>query len=84
MAEQIPGYVTVRELADLLDTTVRGVYHRRNAGQLPDDWEQIGRQIVWPRATIDQFMQGDGARIRTINQLYRRAREERHARTQDG
>lgn len=81
--------VTIRELAELLATTERGVYHRFHAGELPAGWERRGRLVVWPRTVIDEWMQSDGGRIRETNQLYARARtsararEERHA-AQDG
>lgn len=81
--------VTIRELAQMLATTARGVYHRFHSGELPAGWERRGRHVVWPRAVIDEWMEGDGARIRETNQLYARARasararEEHHA-PQDG
>lgn len=67
--------VTVQELAEMLSTTPKGVYHRRNAGQLPSNWYRLGRHVVWPRETIAEFMlHGDGPRLKAINELYRRGR----------
>lgn len=87
MTVQSDDPVTIPELADLLSTSVRGVYHRFHAGRLPAGWERRGRIVVWPRHIIDDWMRGEGARIRETNQLYARARasarEEHHA-AQDG
>lgn len=60
-------WVDIAELAEMLHTTPRGVYMRRVRGQLPDDWSRIGVYVVWPRSTIDRWMENDGARIRRAN-----------------
>lgn len=73
-SDEFNRWVDVSELAELLATTERGIYQRRTRGELPDDWSKIGQYVVWPRATIDQWMKNEGAAIRRANMLHRERR----------
>lgn len=68
-------YVSVEELADLLETTKAGVYMRRIRGQLPDDWVRVYNMVFWPRHTVETWMEGPGAQMRAANILHREQRK---------
>jgi hypothetical protein len=64
MADQPHDLLTPEEVAGRLHQTLRGLQHWRSSGKGPA-WVKLGRRVLYPAATVDQFVRELAAEART-------------------
>jgi excisionase family DNA binding protein len=59
----LPGYVSIKEAADLLDVSDKRVYQYIRAGRLPA--QRVGHILILPIEAVRQFKPSPSGRVRT-------------------
>ncbi len=59
----LPGYISIKEAADLLGVSDKRVYQYIRAGRLPA--QRVGHILILPIEAVSQFKPGPSGRVRT-------------------